>query len=101
MRAILGCVVVLAAHAGLSAEDKAIDAKKLVGKWEPKEKKDRDNTEEPKLPIPSIEALAKTAKLPNFQDYPMARRLADFTSIFGEDFRMLEAHFLRFMATLK
>jgi uncharacterized protein (TIGR03066 family) len=43
MRTILGCVVVLALTAGLSAEDKkvdAIDAKKLVGKWEPKEKKE-------------------------------------------------------------
>jgi uncharacterized protein (TIGR03066 family) len=43
MRAILGCLVVLALNAGLLAEDKkaeAIDAKKLVGKWEPKEKKE-------------------------------------------------------------
>jgi len=43
MRAIPVCVVVLALNAGLSAEDKkaeAIDVKKLVGKWEPVEKKD-------------------------------------------------------------
>jgi len=42
MRAILGCVVVLLLSFGLTAEDKKvdIDAKKLIGKWEPKEKKE-------------------------------------------------------------
>lgn len=42
MRAILGCVVVLLLSVGLTAEDKKtdIDAKKLVGKWEPKDKKE-------------------------------------------------------------
>jgi uncharacterized protein (TIGR03066 family) len=40
MRAMLGCAVALVLCFGASAEDKkdAIDAKKLVGKWEPKEK---------------------------------------------------------------
>jgi uncharacterized protein (TIGR03066 family) len=43
MRAMLGCVVALALCCGLLAEDKKadpIDAKKLVGKWGPKEKKE-------------------------------------------------------------
>src|SRR5688572_20814871 len=44
MRALLGCglAVVLAVVAGATADaqdDKKIDAKKLVGKWEPKEGK--------------------------------------------------------------
>ncbi len=39
MRTVLGCaLVVLMGAAGLAADTK-IDAKKLVGKWEPKEKK--------------------------------------------------------------
>ena len=41
MRTLLGCVATLALCFGVSAEDKKdekIDAKKLVGKWEPKEK---------------------------------------------------------------
>ena len=40
MRAVLGCTLTLAVCCGLSAEDKKdekIDAKKLVGKWQPKE----------------------------------------------------------------
>jgi Protein of unknown function (DUF1570) len=45
--------------------------------------------------------LALTAKRPVFETYSSAQRLADFTSIFGGDFRMLEARFLRFMAELK
>ncbi len=39
MRAMLGCALTLVLCCGVSAEDK-IDAKKLVGKWEPKEKKE-------------------------------------------------------------
>src|SRR5688572_30203347 len=40
MRSLLGCVLGLLLCSGLVADDKkdAIDAKKLVGKWEPKEK---------------------------------------------------------------
>jgi uncharacterized protein (TIGR03066 family) len=41
MRAVLGCTLTLVFCCGLSAADKkdeTIDAKKLVGKWEPKEK---------------------------------------------------------------
>lgn len=42
LRAVFGSVLLLALSTGLSADDKkdAIDAKKLVGKWQPKEKKD-------------------------------------------------------------
>jgi uncharacterized protein (TIGR03066 family) len=43
MRAILGCSLVLVLCCGLSADDKKadpIDTKKLVGKWEPKDKKE-------------------------------------------------------------
>jgi uncharacterized protein (TIGR03066 family) len=40
MRIVLGCALaVLMAGAGLAADEK-FDAKKLVGKWEPKEKKE-------------------------------------------------------------
>ncbi len=45
--------------------------------------------------------LAMTARRPVFEDYPSAQRLADFTSVFGGDFRMLEARFLRFMNDLR
>jgi uncharacterized protein (TIGR03066 family) len=42
MRVLLSCALALVICSGVSAEDKKnekIDAKKLVGKWEPKEKK--------------------------------------------------------------
>lgn len=40
MRAMLGCTLaVMLVCVGVSAKDEKIDAKKLVGKWEPKEKK--------------------------------------------------------------
>jgi uncharacterized protein (TIGR03066 family) len=41
MRTLLGCTLGLVLCCGVSAEDKkdAIDAKKLIGKWTPKEKK--------------------------------------------------------------
>jgi hypothetical protein len=45
--------------------------------------------------------LTLTAQRQPGQAYPPARRLADFTSIFGSNFRMLDAQFLRFMAELK
>ncbi|HEV7222851.1 MAG TPA: DUF1570 domain-containing protein [Pirellulales bacterium] len=45
--------------------------------------------------------LARVAKRPDFQSYPPPERLADFTAVFGPDLRMLEAHFLKFMAELK
>jgi hypothetical protein len=45
--------------------------------------------------------LAKTADRPPFSECDTAHRLADFTAIFGEDWRMLEAKFLRFIADAK
>jgi hypothetical protein len=45
--------------------------------------------------------LAKTATLKPFEPYPTARRLADFKAIFGENTRMLEANYLRFIDGLK
>ena len=44
--------------------------------------------------------VQKTANRPDFQDYPLARRMSDFTSVFGDDLRMLEKHFLQFMDSL-
>jgi hypothetical protein len=44
--------------------------------------------------------VAKTAARPDFEAYPLARRLSDFTSVFGTDLRMLETHFLRFIEAL-
>jgi len=45
--------------------------------------------------------VQRTAARPNFKDYPMAQRISDFTTVFGDDLRMLEAHFLRFIGGLK
>ncbi len=45
--------------------------------------------------------LAITAGRPHFTDYPPAERRADFTSLFGDDWEMLEARLLRFIAGLK
>jgi hypothetical protein len=44
--------------------------------------------------------LALTAKQQVGQAYVPAKRLSDFTSVFGGNFRLLEAQFLRFMAEL-
>ena len=45
--------------------------------------------------------LAKTAGHEPGQPVSTAQRLADFTSVFGDNFRMLEARFERFMAKVK
>jgi hypothetical protein len=45
--------------------------------------------------------LARTAARPPFSQYPPQERLADFTSLFGKDFAMLNARFQRFMADLE
>lgn len=47
-----------------------------------------------------IQFLRKTASRGAYQAYPPAQRIADFQTLFGSDWRMLEARFLRFMATL-
>jgi hypothetical protein len=45
--------------------------------------------------------VARTAAYPPFTEVSAERRLADFTAVFGDDWRMLEARFLRFMAGLE
>lgn len=45
--------------------------------------------------------LALTADRPAFTDYTPAERTADFTSVFGANWKMLDARFLRFMAEVK
>ncbi len=45
--------------------------------------------------------VERTAERPDFEDYPLARRMADFTAVFGDDFRKLEAHFLQFIDGLR
>lgn len=45
-----------------------------------------------------VRYLKLTASRPPFSDYSPAERMADFKSVFGDDWRMLEARFLRFMA---
>jgi hypothetical protein len=44
-----------------------------------------------------VRYLKRTAARPAFQDYTAAERVADFVAVFGGDWRMLEARFLRFM----
>jgi hypothetical protein len=46
------------------------------------------------------EYVQKVASRGNFDPYPLARRMSDFTSVFGDDFRLLERYFLEFMAKL-
>jgi hypothetical protein len=45
--------------------------------------------------------LRKTTEREPFTKYDSKDRLADFTAIFGKDWKMLESHFLRFMADVK
>jgi hypothetical protein len=45
--------------------------------------------------------LKLTAARPPFTDYPQATRVKDFASLFGDDWRMLEARFLRFIGELR
>lgn len=44
--------------------------------------------------------LARTAKRPSFTVYSAAQRKADFAAVFGGDYRLLEARFLRFIKEL-
>jgi len=45
--------------------------------------------------------LALTAARPNFQPYPSGQREADFKTVFGENFPMLEAEFLQFISKIR
>jgi hypothetical protein len=44
--------------------------------------------------------VQRTAARANFEAYPPARRISDFTTVFGDDLRMLEKHFLAFVDSL-
>ena len=44
--------------------------------------------------------LKRTANHPDFTDVNSAARLKDFTSVFGENFRLIDAQFLRYMQGL-
>jgi hypothetical protein len=45
--------------------------------------------------------LQRLAALPVFRDRSSVERLADFTAVFGTNFRLLEARYLRFMDELR
>ncbi len=45
--------------------------------------------------------LAKTAARGNFAAYPPAQRQTDFTAVFGENFKLLDSQFVKFMQTGK
>ncbi len=45
--------------------------------------------------------LKLTAAHPPFREYTPAQRTDDFTSVFGDDWKMFEARFLRFMADVE
>jgi len=52
-------------------------------------------------PARHAEYLARTARRPAFERYSSKQRTADFISVFGDDWRMLEARLLRFMEELR
>jgi hypothetical protein len=45
--------------------------------------------------------LERLARRPDFAIYPSAARLADFTAVFGENLKLLDARFLRFIDGVK
>ncbi len=51
-------------------------------------------------PANYVRYLKLTAARPPFSDYPPAARVKDFASLFGDDWRMFEARFLRFVGRL-
>jgi hypothetical protein len=53
------------------------------------------------LPREYAQYLSRTANRPAFTEYTAAARIADFTAVFGSDFRMLEARFLRFCDSVR
>ncbi len=48
-----------------------------------------------------MEYMKRIAARPAFQDYTAAQRTADFTAVFGDDWRMLESRFLRYMGGVR
>ncbi len=53
------------------------------------------------VPHKYVEYLKRTALRRPFVDYPARERTADFAAVFGADWRMLEARFLRFMEAVR
>ena len=47
------------------------------------------------------EYLLRTVEREPFEDYTSQQRLADFTAVFGNDLRLLEAQFVREIERLK
>ena len=47
------------------------------------------------------EYLRRTVERADQEEYTSQQRIADFATAFGDDFQMLEAHFLRFMREVK
>lgn len=47
------------------------------------------------------EYLARTARRPMFTEYGAADRVADFRASFGDDLKLLDAHFLSYLADVK
>jgi hypothetical protein len=45
--------------------------------------------------------LKRTAAHPPFEEYAASERTTDFTAIFGSDWPMLNARFLRFLGEIK
>ncbi|MBI3838784.1 MAG: DUF1570 domain-containing protein [Planctomycetia bacterium] len=45
--------------------------------------------------------VQRIAARPDFEEYPLTRRMADFTAVFGDDLRMLETHLLGFISLLE
>ncbi len=45
--------------------------------------------------------MQRTAQREVFEEYPPSERLADFTAAFGNDLRLFEAHFLRFIEQIR
>lgn len=46
------------------------------------------------------EYVRRVAERNDFEEYPLAKRIADFTAVFHTDLRILEKHFLDFVASL-
>ncbi|MHB1033623.1 MAG: DUF1570 domain-containing protein [Pirellulales bacterium] len=46
------------------------------------------------------EYLRRVARRAPFRPYPASERLADFTAVFGDDFPLMHAHFVRFLKNL-
>ena len=53
------------------------------------------------MPRDYAQYLQKTAQRPQFKEYTASDRYADFVSVFGKDFRMLDARFIRYLKDIQ